>query len=167
MKTVAVLKFTSLIILSSTIAACASSQKSIPEPTQPVAALPTPKPAPQIVETPRGPSLTLDNVLFEFDQSNLRPEALGTIEKAAEYLQSNPERQALIEGHTDHTGEENYNQSLSQARSESIKEALLDMGVGEDRITTKGLGETSPIADNNTVEGRRANRRSEIIFAAN
>lgn len=62
--------------------------------------------------------------------------------------------------------DDDYNQTLSQARSESIKDALVSLGISESRIETKGLGESSPVADNNTIEGRRANRRSEIIFVA-
>ncbi len=166
MKTVAVLKISAFVLLSSSIAACANSKKDIPAPQAPVAALPAPKPAPQIVETPRGPSLTLSNVLFDFDESSLRPEAQGTIEKAAEYLDANPQRTALIEGHTDHTGPDEYNRGLSLSRSESIKDALVQLGIDENRITTNGLGESQPIADNSDNEGRQANRRSEIIFLA-
>ena len=166
MKTLALLKIASFVVLSSTIAACANSKKTIPDPVIPVAALPKPAPAPQIVETPRGPSLTLDNVLFDFDQSTLRPEAQGTIETAADYLKENPQRTALIEGHTDSTGSEDYNQNLSESRSESIKLALVGLGIDENRITTNGLGESNPIADNNDADGRKANRRSEIVFLA-
>ena len=164
MKTVVVLKFAAVMTLSSTIIACANSPKIVADQPSPAAAYVAPAPA--IVETPRGPSLTLDDVLFDFEQSSLRAEAHSTVEKAAAYLESNPERTALVEGHTDHTGDDDYNQTLSQARSESIKDALVSLGISESRIETKGLGESSPVADNNTIEGRRANRRSEIIFVA-
>ena len=168
MKTVVVLKFASLIALSSTVIACASSPKVVSEQPSIEAALDQAleTPTPEIVETDRGPSLSLDNVLFDFEQSSLRPEAHSTIEKASQYLESNPDRTALIEGHTDHTGEADYNQNLSIARSQTIKDALIAQGISENRLVTKGLGESSPIADNSTLEGRRANRRSEIIFVA-
>ena len=166
MKTVSVLKTTALLTFAVTLAACSNTPKKNIEPPAPAAALAAPAPAPtaEIVETPRGPSLTLEDVLFDFEQSSLRPEAHHTVEKAANYLQTNPERTALIEGHTDHTGESEFNQSLSVDRSEAIKEALITMGISEDRITTRGLGESSPVADNSTREGRQANRRVEMIF---
>jgi len=164
MKTVAVLKFAALITLSSTITACANSPKRVIEPPSLGAAVAAPVKAPQIVETPRGPSMTLDDVLFDFEESSLRPEAGSTVEKAAAFLKSNPERNALVEGHTDHTGDAAYNQNLSVQRSQSIKDALMSHGIDEDRIQTKGLGESNPVADNGTFEGRQANRRVEVIF---
>ncbi len=166
MKTVVVLKFAAVMTLGSTIIACTNSPKIVADQPSPAAALVAPTPAPKIIETPRGPSLTLDDVLFDFEQSSLRAQAHSIVEKAAAYLESNPERTALVEGHTDHTGDHDYNQTLSQARSQSIKNALVSLGINENRIQTKGLGETSPVADNNTIEGRKANRRSEIIFVA-
>lgn len=118
----------------------------------------------EIVNTPRGPSLTVNNVLFDFEQSSLRAEADSTVEKAAAYLRNNPERTALIEGHTDHIGAEQYNHGLSLQRSESVKNALIDQGISVSRIKTVGLGETKPVADNASATGRQANRRVEIIF---
>lgn len=164
MKTVAVLKIVTLIALSGLITACSSTPKKAVELPPLGAAVAAPTPV--IVETPRGPSLTLDDVLFDFDESSLRPEATSTVEKAAAYLKSNPQRTALVEGHTDHTGDASFNQSLSVQRSESIKDALMSLGIDAQRIQTKGLGEQSPIADNGSVEGRQANRRVEVIFVA-
>lgn len=164
MKTVAVLKFVTLVTLSGFITACSNTPKKVVEPPSLGAALAVPAPTPVIVDTPRGPGLTLNDVLFDFEESGLRPEAGSTVEKAAAYLKSNPERTALVEGHTDHTGAAIFNQALSVQRSESIKDALMSLGVNENRITTKGLGENNPVADNGTREGRQANRRVEVIF---
>jgi len=165
MKTVAISKIAGVVTLSVFITACSNTPKKPIEPSL-GAAFVAPESAPAIVDTPRGPSLTLDDVLFDFEQSSLRPEADTTVEKAAAYLRSNPERTALVEGHTDHTGDASFNQGLSVQRSESIKDALMSMGIDESRIKTKGLGESAPVADNSTFEGRQANRRVEVIFVA-
>lgn len=166
MKIVALSKIAGVVTLSVFITACSNTPKKPVETPSLGAAFIAPEPAPQIVNTPRGPSLTLDDVLFDFEQSSLRPEAGNTVEKAAAYLRSNPERTALVEGHTDHTGDASFNQGLSVQRSESIKDALMSMGIDENRIKTKGLGESTPVADNGTIEGRQANRRVEVIFVA-
>ncbi len=114
--------------------------------------------------TNRGPALTIDDVLFDFEQANLRPEANSLIRQAAEYLQKNPDRIAIVEGHTDHTGDKSYNQLLSDARSDSVRQQLMRFGISENRIKTTGFGETQPVASNKTPDGRQANRRVEIVF---
>lgn len=157
------IKCTLVITLGGFIAACSSN----PKPAQPEIAAATPPPPPPpvtIIDTPRGPSLTLDDVLFDFEQATLRPEADRTIAKAVSYLQQNPDRHALVEGHTDHTGDTDFNQHLSDRRSDSIESALVASGINPQRITTTGFGELRPIASNDTPEGRQANRRVEIIF---
>jgi len=167
MKTVSFVRFTMTLAMTCLITACASKPKVV-EPNL-GAAFVVPEKAPvneaaEIVETPRGPSLTLNNVLFDFEQSSLRSEAHDTVSKAVAYLNANPARTALVEGHTDHTGDEQYNHGLSMERSESVKDALISQGISTTRIKTTGLGETSPIADNTTLAGRQSNRRVEIIF---
>jgi len=161
--------YPAVIAISFFISACSNNPK-VAEPDLGAAAIapvvaPTQAPA-DIVNTPRGPSLTLNNVLFDFEQSNLRAQAQDTISKAVAFLRDNPERIALIEGHTDHIGDEQFNQGLSMQRSESVKNALINQGISTSRIKTAGLGETKPTADNNTAAGRQSNRRVEIIFKA-
>jgi len=75
-----------------------------------------------------------------------------------------PERVALVEGHTDAIGDENFNQSLSVDRANAIRSALLAQGISDSRIKPTGMGESQPIADNDTDTGRQNNRRVEIIF---
>jgi len=165
MKTRSIIKCSTVLAVSCFITACASKPKVV-EPTLGAAAIaPAPAQAPaEIVNTPRGPSLTLNNVLFDFEQSNLRSEAKDTVSKAVAYLNANPERTALIEGHTDSIGDEQYNHGLSLQRSESVKNALISQGISTNRIKTAGLGETRPIAENTNQDGRQSNRRVEIIF---
>lgn len=152
-------KYTMVIAIGGFITACSNN----PKPAEPEIAAATPPPI-QIVNTPRGPSLTLDDVLFDFEQATLRPQAERTVARAVTYLQDNPDRIALIEGHTDHIGEPDYNQDLSTRRSDALGEALIANGISPDRIRAIGFGETRPVANNDTVEGRQANRRVEIIF---
>lgn len=158
------LKIVTVAGLTSLVMACSSNPKvEAPVPLPPViqkAEAPV-----EIVETARGPSLTLDDVQFDFEQSSLRQEAIGIISKAAAYLRENPNRYALVEGHTDTSGEPAFNQYLSLERSKSIENALVAAGISKYRIKTRGLGDTRPVADNSTLSGRQANRRVEIIFS--
>ena len=118
----------------------------------------------QAMKTERGMVMTLGDVLFSPGRTELLPGAMNTIEKLAEFLQEYPEKTVLIEGHTDNVGSDEFNMDLSERRALSVKEALINVGVDASRIDTLGLGETSPITDNNTSAGRLKNRRVEIVI---
>lgn len=118
----------------------------------------------EMTETSRGPMVSLNDVLFDFDKSTLRPEAQPVIQQAAAFLQANPERTALVEGHTDAIGDARFNQVLSVERARAVKDALIAKGLDASRIKTTGLGETQPVDNNDTRNGRQANRRVEVIF---
>ncbi|MFW6373681.1 MAG: OmpA family protein [Thermodesulfobacteriota bacterium] len=115
-------------------------------------------------KTERGLVLTLGDVLFETGKADLMPGAMRSIDKLARFLQENPEREVLVEGHTDSVGSESYNLNLSQRRAESAATALTARGIGADRITTRGYGEAYPEASNATQAGRQQNRRVEIVI---
>ena len=117
-----------------------------------------------LIESDRGPMLTLDDVLFDFEEATLRPEADEIVRRTAKYLYQNPSRVAFIEGHTDRVGEEDYNLWLSRLRAETVADELIDLGVKPSRIRVGGFGETRPVASNDTAAGRQANRRVEIVF---
>ena len=151
------LRLVALLALSATLTACGSAPKL--QATAPAYTVPF-----ELTKSFRGPVLTIGDVLFDFEEATLHQNAAGTMAKAADYLKKNPLRIAVVEGHTDHTGEDSYNQMLSEARSQSVKEALMSHGVAESRIKTQGLGETQPVADNNTLAGRQRNRRVEVVF---
>jgi len=85
--------------------------------------------------------------------------------RADRMLRENPDRYALVEGHTDTSGDPSFNQNLSLERSKSIESGLIAAGISQYRIKTRGLGDTQPVADNSTLSGRQANRRVEIIFS--
>ena len=154
----------SLVFLAAGImSACSTTPKQQAESITPVVTAKPVKPL-ELTQTPRGPMLTLDDVLFDFDEDTLRPEARSIAIQAAQWLKDNPDRVAVVEGHTDHTGPSEFNQSLSERRAQAIRAALIEEGVPSSRIQAKGFGMTRPVASNNTREGRQANRRVEIVF---
>lgn len=115
--------------------------------------------------TPRGMMLTLGDVLFDTAQATLKPGAYATIDRLAEALKAEPERQVIIEGHTDSVGSDDYNQGLSERRAQAVQSALLERGVASNQIRALGKGESVPVASNDNPGGRQQNRRVEMIFA--
>lgn len=101
---------------------------------------------------------------FESDSAKLSPEYIAKIDEVAKVLVQNSEYKVLLEGHTDATGSEEYNQKLSEKRAQAVAAELIKMGVSQDRIKTVGYGELSPIATNKTKEGRAQNRRVDAKF---
>ena len=119
----------------------------------------------QTKQTDRGLVLTLGDVLFETGKADLRPGALRNLYPLVTFLQKYPERRVLIEGHTDSVGSEGYNLDLSQRRADAVRDFLLQNGVNAAQLTTHGYGKTSPVASNDTAEGRQQNRRVELIIS--
>jgi outer membrane protein OmpA-like peptidoglycan-associated protein len=115
--------------------------------------------------TDRGLVLTLGDVLFTSGTSDLRIGGDSHLTKLAAFLNRYPRRNALIEGYTDSVGAEGYNQGLSQRRADSVKAYLVAQGVQTARLTATGMGEGSPVGDNNSATGRQQNRRVEVIIA--
>jgi len=101
------------------------------------------------------------NVTFAFDSSNIRSDFKPTLNNVANVLNNYPQTMVEIMGHTDSTGDENYNMNLSERRASAVANYLRSVGVQQRMITT-GLGETQPVASNNTEAGRAQNRRVEI-----
>jgi outer membrane protein OmpA-like peptidoglycan-associated protein len=104
-------------------------------------------------------------VLFETGSADLRPGAHDRLRAIAAALEHQPDRQIIIEGHTDARGNDASNERLSRARAEAVERFLLDNGVPSARIRAFGRGESEPIADNRSPEGRAENRRVEIEIA--
>lgn len=115
--------------------------------------------------TDRGLVLTLGNTLFDTGRSDLKPFAANGLDKLVAFLNNYPARNVAIEGHTDNVGSVEMNQTLSQHRADSVKSYLMEKGIQSRRLTATGIGETSPIADNQTESGRQQNRRVEIIIS--
>ena len=103
--------------------------------------------------------IRLPNVNFESNSDRLVAGAETTLDGAAATLRKNPEIKVEVAGHTDSDGAAEYNESLSARRAETVRDYLINAGVGAERITARGYGESQPIADNNTAAGKAANRR--------
>lgn len=118
----------------------------------------------QADRTDRGLVVTLaDEILFDVDQSDLKAGGMQQLTRVAEFLRQNPDRNVLIEGHTDSTAPDSYNLALSQRRANAVEDFLMTQGVEPTRILATGYGEQLPIASNATAAGRQANRRVEIV----
>lgn len=121
----------------------------------------------KILEEERGRVIRLDgSVLFASGKTALLPIAQTSLDKVADVLQQQSEdKRIVVEGHTDSVGKDEDNMKLSQARAESVRSYLVSRGVKADKISAVGKGETVPIADNKTPEGRANNRRVEIVIS--
>jgi outer membrane protein OmpA-like peptidoglycan-associated protein len=106
-------------------------------------------------------------VLFGFDQSDLSADAKASLDKLVKVLDTYPETNIEVQGHTDSKGSEAYNQTLSDKRAGAVSTYLRAKEITPARITTKGFGETVPKYDNETEEGRAQNRRVEFLITAN
>ena len=115
-----------------------------------------------------GIKITFDSgILFDVDSSVLQPESRSNIESLANILNRYPDTEIVVEGDTDSTGSEDYNLALSERRAQAVANYQISLGVDSERISIIGLGETNPVATNETVEGRQQNRRVEIAIFAN
>ena len=118
----------------------------------------------QAKTTERGLVLTLGNVLFATGRADLNAGGTDSLNKLVAFLNQYPDRNIMIEGHTDNVGSDASNLALSERRAGSVHTYLLQQGVGSQRISSSGLGESQPIADNDTDAGRQQNRRVEVII---
>jgi outer membrane protein OmpA-like peptidoglycan-associated protein len=102
------------------------------------------------------------NVQFRSSSSKLTPGSLPVLHELADTLKASPDLDLTIEGHTDNSGSPEYNQKLSEQRAAEVRKELIKMGVAPERISIQGFGDTQPIGDNDTKEGRSKNRR--VVF---
>jgi OOP family OmpA-OmpF porin len=123
-------------------------------------AAPAPPAAPPVEER-----LVLRGVNFATDSAEIDPASAVVLDVVADQLRSRPGLRIGVEGHTDSVGSEAYNQSLSQRRADAVRSYLVRKGVPAERLTARGLGESSPVASNDTAEGRALNRRVELEVA--
>jgi outer membrane protein OmpA-like peptidoglycan-associated protein len=107
----------------------------------------------------KGKSVNLNNLFFDFDAYTLRDKSKTELKKIVTFLQRYPELRIEVEGHTDNVGNSGYNQSLSENRAKAVYAFLVQAGIAEDRIASKGYGMSKPIATNETEAGRQQNRR--------
>ena len=121
----------------------------------------------QTRESARGLIVNMSDVLFDTGKATLKPGARERLAKVAGIVMAYPDLKLDVEGYTDSVGSEEYNQQLSERRAESVRSFLSSQGVPMTNITARGLGETSPIATNDTAAGRQMNRRVELVVSGN
>ncbi len=102
-------------------------------------------------------------ITFDVGKATIKPESMGEINRIVQLMTENPDLKFSVEGHTDSTGNAASNQTLSEARAQAIVAKLVETGIAADRLTAVGKGQSSPIADNATDEGRAKNRRVEFV----
>ena len=103
-------------------------------------------------------------LLFETNKANLKSEHFATLNPIVDYLIAHPERSVKISGHTDNTGSETHNLTLSKRRADVVAEYLVDNGVDINRVTTFGYGSSKPLEANTTDNGKKKNRRVELLI---
>ncbi|MDO5666401.1 MAG: OmpA family protein [Alcaligenaceae bacterium] len=128
----------------------------------------TPATAAQGCGAPASPDMVANKVafnadtFFDFDKSTIKPEGRNILDQVAQQAQQLSLESIIAVGHTDSVGSDAYNQGLSERRAAAVKNYLISRGIPADSIIASGRGETQPIADNSTREGRARNRRVEI-----
>jgi OmpA-OmpF porin, OOP family len=120
-----------------------------------------------IVDPARAPDRTtwfdFDRLLFDTDSANLQPQSTAQLTDIAQILQHCPNVRMRVGGYTDNTGDARHNMVLSQQRADSVCSQLEAMGISPDRLSAKGYGDTHPVADNSTPDGRALNRRISML----
>lgn len=119
----------------------------------------------QTKQTARGTLVTFGDVFFDLNKSELTPSGARDVQKLAGFLMQNTERMVVVEGYTDNTGSDSYNQRLSERRADAVFRELTRAGVDPKRIQTLGYGEEYPVADNASPSGRAMNRRVEVTIS--
>jgi outer membrane protein OmpA-like peptidoglycan-associated protein len=129
-----------------------------PEPAPPTAPPPPPPPTP----APPKKKIVLRSVHFDSDKADVRPDAIAVLDEAAQILKDESGILVVVEGYTDSNGSEPHNRTLSQHRAQAVRQYLIDHGVSERRLRAEGLGDSRPVATNDTEDGRAQNRRVEL-----
>jgi outer membrane protein OmpA-like peptidoglycan-associated protein len=119
----------------------------------------------QTTDTPRGLVVNMADVLFETGKYALSQDAQLKLAKLSGIIQAHPGLNLAIEGYTDTTGSPDFNLKLSQQRADTVQQFLISQGLSPDTVTSKGMGQADPVADNSTAAGRKQNRRVEIIVS--
>lgn len=149
------LLFLCLVLCVAAFTACECKQVVKQEPPPP-----PPAPAPVVEE-----KIVLNGIRFDFDKSVIKPEFVPVLDEAVSVLQKHPGKRVAIQGYTDSIGSDAYNEKLGMRRADSVKNYLVEKSIAADTLTTESFGETMPVADNNTKEGRAMNRRVEFKVA--
>ena len=107
--------------------------------------------------------LVTHGINFDVDKATITPQSMGTLNMVVKLMQDNPDLKFEVDGHTDNTGTAAHNLVLSQQRAAAVMAQLITMGIDASRLSSKGFGDTKPIADNSTLDGKANNRRVEFV----
>jgi outer membrane protein OmpA-like peptidoglycan-associated protein len=136
-----------------------------PPPPPPAPPPPKPEPKPERVTVKQDRIEIKEKIMFDVDKATIKPESHGLLDEIAAVVQKNQQLKKIsIEGHTDSDGSDQYNQKLSDQRAGAVKAYLVEHGVAEPRLASIGYGESRPIADNGTADGKEKNRRVEFLI---
>ncbi|HLJ46067.1 MAG TPA: OmpA family protein [Bryobacteraceae bacterium] len=116
-------------------------------------------------DTARGLIVNMSDVLFDFGKATLHPGTREKLAKLSGIVLAYPGLHLQVEGHTDSVGSDEYNMTLSQKRSDAVRDYLVSQGISADAVTSQGFGKADPVASNDTAAGRQQNRRVEIVVA--
>jgi outer membrane protein OmpA-like peptidoglycan-associated protein len=119
----------------------------------------------QTRDSARGLIVSMSDVLFDFNQATLKPGAQLRLAKVSGIIMAYPDLKLEIDGFTDNKGTPQYNMTLSDKRAKAVRDFLVSQGVATDAVTTKGFGESNPVATNATAAGRQQNRRVELVVS--
>jgi outer membrane protein OmpA-like peptidoglycan-associated protein len=121
----------------------------------------------QTRDSARGLIVSMSDVLFDFNQATLKPGAKLRLAKVSGIILAYPDLKLEIDGFTDNKGTPEYNMGLSDRRAKAVQAFLVTQGVGPDTVTTRGYGDSNPVASNATAAGRQQNRRVELVVSGN
>jgi outer membrane protein OmpA-like peptidoglycan-associated protein len=117
----------------------------------------------QVNSDARGTVISVSDILFETGSTTLTPELIASLTRFAKILLTSANYRVMVEGHTDNRGPESYNQTLSEQRAQSVLQFLTGQGIAPERLSATGYGMSRPIDDNETTDGRKRNRRVDLV----
>lgn len=133
----------------------------------PILPIPVPEDDLSNIKLEEGKAIALRDIYFEHDESELMPRSFVELKKLLKIMQENPGLAIEVCGHTDSTGDFDYNRGLSEKRAKAVSDYLIDNGISIDRTSFRGCGSAQPIATNATPQGRQLNRRVEFVVLHN
>jgi outer membrane protein OmpA-like peptidoglycan-associated protein/tetratricopeptide (TPR) repeat protein len=116
----------------------------------------------EMVPISRGEEFVFENIFFEFDKYELKPESFSSLKRLSKFLKENPQVRILISGHTDNVGNSSYNLQLSLQRAKRVQDYLFQQGFDSSRVEVEGKGDKNPMVPNSTLENQALNRRISI-----